>query len=38
MPAAREAAQRASIALSNGYGEGNRRTQLARALVDSLSR
>lgn len=35
-PAAREAAQRAEVALSNGYGAANRWTQAARALLDSL--
>jgi hypothetical protein len=38
MPAAREAAQRASIALSNGYGERDRWVLTARALRDSLVR
>jgi serine/threonine-protein kinase len=37
-PAAREAAQRASVALSNGYGPINRWSQAARALLDSLPR
>jgi hypothetical protein len=38
LAAARQAAQRATVALANGYGDGNRWTHDARLLVDSLSR
>jgi hypothetical protein len=37
-PAAREAAQRAQVALSNGYGPENPWTMRARVLLDSLPR
>lgn len=37
MPAAREAAQRASVALTNGYGSSSRWPREARALLDSPS-
>ncbi len=38
LPGARQAAARATIALANGYGEGNAWTRVARLLVDSLAR
>jgi eukaryotic-like serine/threonine-protein kinase len=38
LPGARQAAARATIALGNGYGEGNALTRVARLLVDSLAR
>ena len=38
VPAAREAARRAEVAMANGYGRANAWTLAARALADSLAR